>query len=213
MTAATRSYGGETAEQRRDRRRAALLDAALDLYAEGGASAVTKRAVCGRARLNDRYFYEHFADRDAILDAVAQDVTARGLEVVVPAALAPAPDVRGQIHAAVDAAITFVTDDHRRGQLLLNSQAAEVVQRARTTSTHTIAVVMAEMTRDLLGDKAPDQVDGDMAAYAAVSGVMELVAAWLRGEFDTTREHLVDLVTAMLTAGMDLAPHLRTEID
>ncbi len=208
MTAATRSYGGETADQRRDRRRSALLEAALDLFAEGGAGAVTKRAVCGRARLNDRYFYEHFADRDAIMEAVAQDVTARGLEVVVAAALAPGLDVRGQIHAAVEASVAFVIEDPRRGRLLLSSHTAEAVQRARTTSTHTIATVMAAMTRDLLGDNAPDRIDGDMAAYVAVSGVMELVAAWLRGEFETSREHLVELVTAMLTAGMDLAPHL-----
>ena len=44
-----------------------LLDAAMDLIAESGAGGVTKKAVCARARLNDRYFYEHFTDRDALV--------------------------------------------------------------------------------------------------------------------------------------------------
>ena len=63
MASATRTYGGVTAGQRRATRRAALIEAALDLFAEEGARAVSKRAVCARARLNDRYFYEHFTDR------------------------------------------------------------------------------------------------------------------------------------------------------
>ncbi|MBF6241028.1 TetR/AcrR family transcriptional regulator [Nocardia otitidiscaviarum] len=208
MTAATRSYGGETADQRRDRRRAALLDAALDLLAEGGANAVTKRAVCGRARLNDRYFYEHFADRDALLEALAAQITAEGLEAVVTAVLRPAPDLHAQVRAAVDAALAFMTADPRRGRLLLNSYTAEVVHRARVTSIRTIADVMAAMTRDLLGDTAPPRLDTDLAAYAAVSGVMELVAAWFRGEFDTGREHLTDLITGLLLAGSGLTPDL-----
>ena len=60
MASATRSYGGITAGERRATRRGALIEAALDLFAEGGVRAVSKRAVCARARLNDRYFYEHF---------------------------------------------------------------------------------------------------------------------------------------------------------
>jgi AcrR family transcriptional regulator len=75
MATASRNYGGVTAEQRRAIRRAALVEAALDLFAEDGARAVSKRAVCARARLNDRYFYEHFADSDALLEAIARDLT------------------------------------------------------------------------------------------------------------------------------------------
>ncbi len=209
--AATRSYGGESADERRARRRAALIEAALDLMAEGGPNAVTKRAVCGRARLNDRYFYEHFADRDAILEALAQEVTGQGLEAVVTAALAPAPDTRAQVHASVAAAVDFMLADPRRGKLLLQANSSEVVQRSRVTNTRTIANVMAAMTRDLLGDRAPSQLDTDMAAFAAVSGVMELFAAWLRGEYPTGRAHLVELVTAMLLAGVDMSAQLPTE--
>ena len=57
MPAPTRTYRGMTADDRRSTRRSTLIEAALDLFAEGGAQAVSKRAVCLRARLNDRYFY------------------------------------------------------------------------------------------------------------------------------------------------------------
>jgi AcrR family transcriptional regulator len=65
-----RLWGGTTLTERREARRTALLEAALDLIGEAGAAAVTMRAVCRRAGLTDRYFYESFSDRDDLLDVL-----------------------------------------------------------------------------------------------------------------------------------------------
>lgn len=213
MPASTRNYAGQSAEQRRDRRRTTLLEAALDLLSEAGPAAVTKRAVCARARLTDRYFYEHFADRDALLGALAEDFTTRFLEAIVAAALAPAPDLRSQVHASVDASLTFMTADPRRVQLLLSAHTADVIHRAQVTSTHTVAATMAAMTRKLLGDNAPTQIDSEVTAFATVSGIKELVAAWFRHEFDISRDHLSDLITDTLLAntGRTATPPLTTD--
>jgi AcrR family transcriptional regulator len=200
MASAKRGYGGISAPERSARRRADLIEAAIDLFAESGAGGVTKRAVCSRARLNDRYFYEHFTDSDALLEAVAEDMTAQGLEVVVAATLEAPSDIRAQVHAAADAVLDFFTLDPRRAQLLLGSQTTEVLQRARLVSTRAVASAMAAMARELLGDSAPSQLDTDLAAFTLVSGTMELVGAWLRGDFDISREHLADLMAAMLLA-------------
>jgi AcrR family transcriptional regulator len=198
MGSATRSYGGVSAEDRRARRRTVFIEAALDVLTESGAAAVTKRAVCARARLNDRYFYEHFADADALLEATAHEFTQQGLQAVIAATMDAAPDIDAQVHAAAEAALDFMTVDSRRGQLLLSSHSTEVLQRARLASTRAIANAMAAMTRELLADSAPTPLDTDLAAFTLVSGTMELVAAWLRGEYAISREHLADLVAAML---------------
>lgn len=195
-----RTYGGVGAPERRERRRAALLDAALDLLAEG-AGAVTKRAVCARARLNDRYFYEHFADRDTLLEALAEDVTSRGIQAVITATLAAGPDIDVQIRAAAEAALDFLAADPRRNALLL-ANSTEVLQRARVHTQHAIAEAMAAVARELLITPAPDSRDIDLNAYVLVSGTLELVGAWLRGEFRTDRSHLVDVIAALLTAGV-----------
>jgi AcrR family transcriptional regulator len=200
MASPKRGYGGISALERSARRRANLIEASIDLFAESGAVAVTKRAVCSRARLNDRYFYEHFTDSDALLEAVAQDITTQGLEAVVTAILDSPSDIHAQIHAAADAVLDFFTVDPRRAQLLLGSQTTEVLQRARLASTRAVAKTMAAMARELLGDSAPSQLDTDLAAFTLVSGTVELVAAWLRGDFDISREYLADLVAAMLLA-------------
>ena len=147
MAIATRSYGGVTADERRATRRVALIEAALDLFAEDGARAVSKRAVCARARLNDRYFYEHFTDSDALIEAIVRDLTAEGLQAVKAATRSAAPDLRAQVRATADAALEFLTADPRRGQLLLRSHTSEVLQRARVDSTHAISNAMAAMIR------------------------------------------------------------------
>ncbi|KAF0846879.1 TetR family transcriptional regulator [Nocardia caishijiensis] len=193
-----RTYGGVAADERRARRRAALLDAALDLLAADGAAAVTKRAVCARAKLNDRYFYEQFTDRDALLTALVEDHTAEGIVAVVAATHAAGPDIHSQVHAAADAALGFLLDDPRRHALLLNAHSTEALQRARLATQHAIARAMATVSRELRPSPVALPLDTDMAAYTVVSGTLELVAAWLRGEFDTTRDHLTDLIARQL---------------
>ncbi len=208
MASATRSYGGITAEERRATRRAALIEAALDLFAENGARAVSKRAVCARARLNDRYFYEHFTDSDALLEAIVRDLTAMGLEAVGAATSEAPADIRAQVHATADAALEFLTADPRRGKLLLGSGTSDALLRARLDSTRAIAAAMSAGIRELLGDTAASKLDTDLAAFALVSGAIEAIAGWLRGEFDTSREHVAELVAGLLLATADISTAL-----
>ncbi|MGY0499621.1 TetR/AcrR family transcriptional regulator [Nocardia sp. FBN12] len=195
--APSRVYGGVAADERRSRRRGALFDAALELLAEGGAPAVTKRAVCVRARLNDRYFYEQFTDRDALLTALVEEHTALGIAAVVTATHNADPDLHSQVRAAADASLGFLLADPRRPALLLNAHSTEALQGARLTTQHAIARAMSAVGRELVAEPAAP-LDADMIAYSVVSGVLELVAAWMRGEFDTTREHLTDLIAGQL---------------
>jgi AcrR family transcriptional regulator len=205
MASATRSYGGITAEERRATRRGALIEAALDLFAEGGVRAVSKRAVCARARLNDRYFYEHFTDSDALLEAIVRDLTALGLEAVGAATRETPADIRGQVRVTADAALEFLTADPRLAKLMIGSGTSDALQRARLDSTRAIAAAMSAGIRELLGDTAASQVDTDLAAFALVSGAIEVTAGWLRGEFEAGREHVADLVAGLLLATADIS--------
>lgn len=198
MPIARRVYGGIAAEQRSARRREALLEAALDLIAESGVRSVTKRAVCSRARLNDRYFYEQFSDINALLLALGDWITTQGLEAVLDATRGVVPPER--VHAAADAALGFVLADPRRAQLLISSHTTEALQSVRITTNHQIAASMSALTREQRGPEAPPARDTDLVSFTIISGTMELVAAWLRGEFDTDRRHLTDIIAAMLLA-------------
>ena len=65
-----RSYRGTSADQRRDERRLRLIEAGIKVIGRDGYRATTVRSVSAEAGLTERYFYEAFGDREALLGAV-----------------------------------------------------------------------------------------------------------------------------------------------
>jgi AcrR family transcriptional regulator len=207
---ANRTYGGLSADERRATRRRALLDAALDLFSEGGSRAVSKRAVCARAKLNERYFYEHFESADALLEAIIQDQTADVLAVVAAASAATGGDLAAQTRAIARAALEFIAADPRRGALLLASYSSDVPQRTKRESIAAIATVIAGLSDASVVPPAPDAATVELVAYGLVSGAMELIAGWLRGELDMSTERCADLVAGLLCSTPHIASTLPT---
>jgi len=70
----------------RDEVRAALLDAAADLFAARGPAAVSVRDVAARAGVNHGLVHRHFGSKEALVAAT--------LEQLAAAAAAPVPDAR-----------------------------------------------------------------------------------------------------------------------
>ncbi|AQV93456.1 TetR family transcriptional regulator [Cupriavidus necator] len=77
-----RRYRGAEAEERRAQRRAQLIAAAVQVYGERGYQNATVKAVCEAAGLTERYFYESFANSEALLLASFQTVTHRLLHTL-----------------------------------------------------------------------------------------------------------------------------------
>jgi AcrR family transcriptional regulator len=204
---AQRTYGGVTGEQRRTKRRAALTEAALDLVADSGWERVTVRAVCARARLNDRYFYESFPDRDALLLATRDGIAAGALRAFRRAIEASRPE--GRIRAVVETVIDFFIEDPRRGHLMFAPH--DALRGRRREMLRTLAGIVAEQATEILGDHAARGKDRELGALTLVSGTMEVFAEWLHGELDVTREYLADFLVAMVNTTGDLATALRRE--
>uniref|UniRef100_A0A5Q5BR17 Transcriptional regulator, TetR family n=2 Tax=unclassified Mycobacterium TaxID=2642494 RepID=A0A5Q5BR17_MYCSS len=102
-----RAYGGQSADVRRRQRRARLLDAAMDAMARNEWRTATVGKVCAAAGLNKRYFYESFADLDALAAAVVDDVAESVRTATVHAADSVTQDsVDALAFAAVAAACT-----------------------------------------------------------------------------------------------------------
>ena len=203
--ASSRVYGGLSATERSAIRREALIEAALDLFSEGGSRAVSRRAVCARARLHERYFYEHFRDADAVLEAAIQDQTAGVLDVVVDASTEVDADLAERTSHIVRSALDFLTADPRRGALLLDSHSSDVLQRMKRESAGAIAALLATLLHDPIAPAPPSAADTEVVAYALVSGAMELIAGWLRGDLDITAERCAELVAELLLSAPRIA--------
>lgn len=66
QAAPARLYGGLSAKQRQADRRDRLIVAAIQVSARTGREGATVAAICAEAGLTARYFYESFANRDAL---------------------------------------------------------------------------------------------------------------------------------------------------
>jgi AcrR family transcriptional regulator len=98
----------------------ALVQAGLAILHEEGASALTLRAVARRAGVSHAAPYRHFADKDALLAAIAEDgfnCLSAGIRTAInsyngdPVAL---------IHRAVDGYIQFVADNADHMQVMFS---------------------------------------------------------------------------------------------
>ncbi|GAB2443132.1 TetR/AcrR family transcriptional regulator [Nocardia tengchongensis] len=189
-----RIWGGTTLTERREARRTALLEAALDLIGESGAGAVTMRAVCRRATLTDRYFYESFASRDELLDVLYRQIADEFLDPMTAFAVADSPD---RDRALSETLVDKVLQDPRKSRLFL------VEPYSSTGLGQTTIAVMPAFTRliqDHLFAHIDDPVRRRLAAVTMASGNAGMFSAWLNGTLRATREQIVDHLVQTIDA-------------
>src|SRR5882757_842122 len=116
MSTPTR-WAGVPLTDRRAERRGLLVDAAFELFGDGGEAAVSVRSVCRAAELNTRYFYESFTDTDALLGAVYDEVAIE-LGGILTSAMVSTRDERARLRAGIRAVLDFSSADPRRGKIL-----------------------------------------------------------------------------------------------
>lgn len=198
-TPATRTYRGRSADERRDDRRRRLLDAGLDLIGTEGWSATTVRAVCRRARLSARFFYESFDDLDALAVAVFDEVLGEALAEALPA-MGEAADagLEARLRAGVDALVTALTEDPRRARIAFVEALGSVpLMERRMRGMRMIADLLATEIRAAY-TVPEDDAFVDLAAVALSGALTELMIVWLGGDLRMSRAQLVDDVVELL---------------
>jgi AcrR family transcriptional regulator len=204
MAEVVRPYRGVSAEQRRAQRRAGLIEAALDVLGDEGIAGTTMTAVCARAGLTERYFYESFRDRDELLVAVYAAGVAEVYDVLLRALAASPPDPLARARAVAGALIEVLTSDPRKGRLHAESIGSEALREHRTAAISAIAAVVANQLRDLRGlDDTAHDAPLRLAAVMLVGGLSEAIVGWLDGTLDLSREMLVEECARLAVAAAD----------
>lgn len=194
--ASLRAYGGESGDERVARRRAALMDATLDMLAEPEPGSVTVRGICARASLTPRYFYESFANADVLVEATYDMIIGQIAERAL-AGFDAGSSPRGKVVGAVEAIVDVIEGDPRKGRVIFSD----------TLRSPVIARKRAEMIRlftDLTFQSAPAvaKVSGGQetlaAAHFQVGGLGRLLASWTEGLIVLDRSALVGICVQML---------------
>ncbi|MQA09739.1 MAG: TetR family transcriptional regulator [Pseudonocardiaceae bacterium] len=197
----TRSWRGVSAEERRVERHAQLVEAGLEVIGTHGWANTTVRGVCRRAGLTERYFYESFLDREALLVAVYERVLGEGIRVVLEAISAAPKDFRLTVRAAITAGVELLTDDPRKGRVLaLEAMTNEALQRRRREAMQAQAELISQLAREVFCADAPEPTDANLTAFALIGMLVELGGAYLDGRLDVSRERLIEHLTELVIA-------------
>ncbi|KAA1426383.1 TetR/AcrR family transcriptional regulator [Nocardioides antri] len=196
-----RTYGGKSAEQRRSERRAQLVSAALEIWQEQGWAAVTMRGVCAQAGLTDRYFYESFADRDALLGTVWDQMRDETLAMLL-GALEPVAEQGAleQLHAALDAVVHHIADEPARAQIIFGDHAGSAVLEQRRRDTVQMATdLMIGLARPYLRVGVDEQALR-INVLLGIGGFVELMLAWRDGLVEAGTDEIVERLTEVAAA-------------
>src|SRR5947209_3553369 len=193
-----RVWGGMSAAERQDRRREQLLDAGLEVFARAGWTDATVAAICRAAHLSQRYFYELFDSREALLIAVNEQIAADVEGVIRDAAEMPgAPEQRARRIVAALAG-HFAADPRVIRVALVESLATAPMRTHRAKLLESFTALGARLMRSL--HPAPDRADPQslqLSAAVLAGGIVEvLIAAVTEGPaIDTDRllDHVAEL--------------------
>jgi AcrR family transcriptional regulator len=194
-----RIYGGMTAEQREAGRRARLIDTAIELMGTRGAADTTVTAVCATSGVTSRYFYQHFADRDALLRAVAEQLrtTMQGAIVAAIPEGSLTPDALAQ--APIRAMLTMIHNDPRLARILFVESGTEpTLRRLRSELMASFADLVWQQARLHLDISDSAVKVGELAAILGVGGVFEVLRRWADGELDYSPDQLVEHCAGLL---------------
>ncbi|MFY2859432.1 TetR/AcrR family transcriptional regulator [Mycobacterium sp. THU-M104] len=193
MTAAGRSYGGLTPEQRAQERRERLIEAARALIGEDGVACLTVDLVCRRAALSKRYFYSEFATKGDLLDACAEDLFGR-LAARMDEVLTTAP-LADRVEGTLRAVLRTLASDRADARLYMECPG---FPRLREHQQRAVRDFTDRMEADAIPftGRAMPSVDRKLATRALVAGTTDLIVAWLHGDIDTDEDVLVTTLTA-----------------
>ncbi|KRA37709.1 MULTISPECIES: TetR/AcrR family transcriptional regulator [unclassified Nocardioides] len=205
----SRAYGGRTADERRAERRARLVEAALDVLAEHGAAGVTVNRLCRAAGLNERYYYESFAQVDDALEAVVEHVGGQLLASIMEALATSADEPSARASAVIGAVVDLARADPRVGALLVASGAHPVLAARRRAHLDVVVELMIAEGASTLHLERTTALE-PWARFTATflsGGLVEALSAWITGSVDLSRDQFVEHAVGMFLAGANLPNH------
>ncbi len=145
--------------------RPALLAAAADLLADGGVTTISLREVARRAGVSHNAPYRHFADRDSLLAALAEEGFAelgRRMDGAV-----------GGLAALGQCYVHFALEQPGRFALMFASS----LDKTRHSGLQQAATALYERLADAVGEAAPgrDRQVATLASWSLVHGLAQLL--------------------------------------
>lgn len=203
-----RAYGGESHEQRVQKRREQFIAAGKHLFGTLGYRRTTVRGLCKAAGLTDRYFYESFATTEDLLVAVYEQLVG-DMQLAIVAALAQAeadPDPGVWIDRGLDAFFAAVEDAEAARIVWLEVLGVSpTVDAVYVRTLKQFADMVLALVREAFPDWAVDAQTAPVVAMGLIGAASESAKNWMMSGYSEPRSSMVRGVAVILRGATQLA--------
>lgn len=203
-----RAYGGESHEQRVQKRRDQFIAAGKHLFGTVGYRRTTVRGLCKEAGLTDRYFYESFSTIEDLLVAV-YDKLVLDMQLAIVAALAQADEEQDPsvwIDRGLDAFFAAVEDAEAARIVwleVLGVSAAVDAVYVRTLKQ--FADMVLALVREAFPEWSVDTPTAPVVAMGLIGAASESAKNWMMSGYSEPRSTMVRGVAVILRGATLLA--------
>ncbi len=187
-------YAGKAAATRQRERKTKLLAAGIELIGTQGFTATSIDAVCGRAGLTKRYFYEAFDSREDMLIQAYRAVAADLLRAVTQAAAPHLHDSPRLVRAGIRATYDYVRAEPAKVRLMFIEALSVRGQLGRTyvESMNGFVELLLRLTKPFLAPGASTDAELRVMARGAIGALIHLCQGWIASDFKQPIDELVD---------------------
>lgn len=187
-----RRFRGQSQEERIAQRRAQLIEAGLEAFGTRGFHASAVRDVCAEAKLTERYFYESFANREALFSAVYTQCVER-VRAAVITAIAQA-EIDSVPRAGLRAYFETLRAEPRLARVLLIESLTIGAEASNQSLLATSS--FAEMQEAIIAELYPDtfahKLDPQWISNGLIGATVFIAIRWAVSEFKDPLETVLD---------------------
>jgi len=196
---AIRPFRGVSADDRRERRRAALLEAAIAAFGTRGFYRTTVRDVCTEAQLTERYFYESFPNLSALFSAAYQHVIQQLREAIVRVVQSGPREPLAMAEVSLRVYLTFLAEDRPRARLILIEAIAigEHMTENANAATRDFVRILRRSTESLYPSAKAQGLDLSMVASGLIGATNYIAYDWTQRDFAAPLDAVLRNVLAL----------------
>jgi len=190
-------------------RRKLILDAALDVFAEGGYQETTLDEVAEKAGVSKALIYEHFPSKRDLFREILETWVGELLGTILAAATAAGVENEDRLVAGLDGLLVFVEERRDAWRLLIRHRAADDVSETFDRLFEEVArIIGALMAPQMPASAVPEGVEFDLVLDAMsrqLIGSVTAIANWWDEHREVTRDQVLAMVMEFAWVGMERA--------
>ena len=194
QAAGGRLYAGKPPAARHAERRRRFIEAGIEVIGTRGYAAASIKTLCTEAGLTERYFYQCFDNREALLAAVYQHLNDQLYERTLEALASTAPEPVAMARAGARVWFGQLRDDPRMARILL-FEAVGVSDRLaelnREAEARQVALIRGTTGRGEDGASASDDTLETLVAAGLVGAAVNIAMRWVLADYQESLDEVV----------------------